>query len=143
MSPACYIPVMSSTTRTAIASKGAPAAIGPYSQAVVAPAGALVFCSGQIALDPTTGEMVGAGDVRAQTERVLENLGAVLAAAGASFATVVKTTIFLADLQDFGNVNEVYARYFPSQPPARATVQAAGLPRGALIEIDAIAAVGG
>jgi 2-iminobutanoate/2-iminopropanoate deaminase len=142
MSTSCYIPFMSSTTRTAIATKGAPAAIGPYSQAVVAPAGQLVFCSGQIALDPTTGEMVGAGDVRAQTERVLENLGAVLAAAGASFATVVKTTIFLADLQDFGNVNEVYARYFPSQPPARATVQAAGLPRGALIEIDAIAAVG-
>ena len=134
---------MSSTTRTAIAPKGAPAAIGPYSQAVVAPAGALVFCSGQIALDPTTGEMVGAGDVRAQTERVLENLGAVLVAAGASFASVVKTTIFLADLQDFGNVNEVYARYFPSQPPARATVQAAGLPRGALVEIDAIAVVGG
>jgi len=133
---------MSSTTRTAIATKGAPAAIGPYSQGVVAPAGQLVFCSGQIALDPVTGEMVGAGDVRAQTERVLQNLGAVLAAAGASFATVVKTTIFLADLQDFGNVNEVYARYFPSQPPARATVQAAGLPRGALIEIEAIAAVG-
>jgi 2-iminobutanoate/2-iminopropanoate deaminase len=134
---------MSSTTRTAIATKGAPAAIGPYSQAVVAPAGQLVFCSGQIALDPATGEMVGAGDVRAQTERVLENLGAVLAAAGASLATVVKTTIFLADLQDFGNVNEVYARYFPSQPPARATVQAAGLPRGALVEIEAIATVGG
>ena len=142
MSASCYILSMSSTTRTAIATKGAPAAIGPYSQAVVAPAGALVFCSGQIALDPATGEMVGAGDVRAQTERVLQNLGAVLAAAGASFATVVKTTIFLADLQDFGNVNEVYARYFPSQPPARATVQAAGLPRGALIEIEAIAAVG-
>jgi 2-iminobutanoate/2-iminopropanoate deaminase len=134
---------MSSTSRTAIATKGAPAAIGPYSQAVVAPAGSLVFCSGQIALDPTTGEMVGAGDVRTQTERVLDNLGAVLAAAGASFASVVKTTIFLADLQDFGNVNEIYARYFPSQPPARATVQAAGLPRGALVEIDAIAAVVG
>jgi 2-iminobutanoate/2-iminopropanoate deaminase len=142
MSASCYIPSMSSTTRTVIATKGAPAAIGPYSQGVVAPAGQLVFCSGQIALDPVTGEMVGAGDVRAQTERVLQNLGAVLAAAGASFATVVKTTIFLADLQDFGNVNEVYARYFPSQPPARATVQAAGLPRGALIEIEAIAAVG-
>jgi len=142
MSASCYILSMSSTTRTAIATKGAPAAIGPYSQGVVAPAGQLVFCSGQIALDPVTGEMVGAGDVRAQTERVLQNLGAVLAAAGASFATVVKTTIFLADLQDFGNVNEVYARYFPSQPPARATVQAAGLPRGALIEIEAIAAVG-
>ena len=142
MSASCYILSMSSTTRTAIATKGAPAAIGPYSQGVVAPAGQLVFCSGQIALDPVTGEMVGAGDVRAQTERVLQNLGAVLTAAGASFATVVKTTIFLADLRDFGNVNEVYARYFPSQPPARATVQAAGLPRGALIEIEAIAAVG-
>ena len=126
--------------KTIVATDAAPAAVGPYSQAVAA--GELVFCSGQIALDPVTGEMVGAGDVRAQTERVLENLGAVLAAAGASFATVVKTTIFLADLQDFGNVNEVYARYFPSQPPARATVQAAGLPRGALIEIEAIAAVG-
>jgi 2-iminobutanoate/2-iminopropanoate deaminase len=132
---------MSSTTRTAIATKGAPAAIGPYSQAVVAPAGQLVFCSGQIALDPATGEMVGAGDVRAQTERVLENLGAVLAAAGASFASVVKTTILLADLQDFGTVNEVYARYFGQSLPARATVQAAGLPKGALIEIDAIAVV--
>jgi 2-iminobutanoate/2-iminopropanoate deaminase len=130
-------------SRQVISSKGAPAAIGPYSQGVVAPAGRLVFCSGQIALDPATGEMVGAGDVRAQTERVLENLGAVLTAAGASFASVVKTTIFLADLQDFGNVNEVYARYFPSQPPARATVQAAGLPRGALVEIEAIAAVAG
>ena len=86
--------------------------------------------------------MVGAGDVRAQTERVLENLGAVLAAAGASFASVVKTTIFLADLQDFANVNEVYARYFGQALPARATVQAAGLPRGALVEIDAIATVG-
>jgi 2-iminobutanoate/2-iminopropanoate deaminase len=127
-------------SRQVISSKGAPAAIGPYSQGVVAPAGRLVFCSGQIALDPATGEMVGAGDVRAQTERVLENLGAVLTAAGASFASVVNV---LADLQDFGNVNEVYARYFPSQPPARATVQAAGLPRGALVEIEAIAAVAG
>ena len=86
--------------------------------------------------------MVGAGDVRAQTERVLENLGAVLAAGGASFGAVVKTTIFLADLQDFGAVNEIYGRYFPEKPPARATVQAAGLPKGALIEIEAIAALG-
>lgn len=115
----------------------APKAIGPYAQGVVA--GNMVFCSGQIPLDPTTGEMVGAGDVRLQTERVLENLGAVLAAAGASFASVVKTTIYLADLQDFGNVNEVYARYFPSAPPARATVEVAGLPKGALVEIEAIA----
>jgi len=103
----------------------------------------MVFCSGQIPLDPKTGEMVGAGDVRVQAARVLDNLGAVLAAAGASFAAVVKTTIFLADLQDFGAVNEVYARYFPREPPARATVQAAGLPRGALIEIEAIAVLGG
>lgn len=102
----------------------------------------MLFCSGQIPLDPRTGEMVGAGDVRAQAERVLQNLGAVLAAAGASFAQVVKTTIYLADLQDFGAVNEVYGRYFPQDPPARATVQAAGLPKGALVEIDAIASLG-
>jgi 2-iminobutanoate/2-iminopropanoate deaminase len=130
-------------TRQTISTAGAPKAIGPYSQAVVAPAGRLVFCSGQIPLDPASGEIVGAGDVRAQTERVLENLGAVLKAAGASFASVAKTTIFLADLQDFASVNEVYARYFPSAPPARATVQAAGLPKGALVEIEAIAVVEG
>ena len=127
--------------RKNISTENAPKAIGPYAQAVVANAGTLVFCSGQIPLDPKTGEMVGAGDVREQTERVLENLGAVLAAAGASFASVVKTTIFLADLQDFGNVNEIYARYFGQVLPARATVQAAGLPKGALVEIDAIATI--
>jgi 2-iminobutanoate/2-iminopropanoate deaminase len=126
-----------------VTTAGAPKAIGPYSQAVSAPAGRLLFCSGQIPLDPASGEMVGAGDVRAQAERVLENLGAVLTAGGASFESVVKTTIFLIDLGDFGAVNEIYARYFPSQPPARATVQAAGLPRGALIEIEAIAIVEG
>ena len=139
MSASCYILSMSSTTRTAIATKGAPAAIGPYSQGVVAPAGQLVFCSGQIPLDPATGEMVGAADVAAQTRRVLDNLRAVLEAAGASLATVVKTTIYLADLGDFGTVNEVYAKYFPAPAPARATVQVAGLPRGALVEIDAVA----
>ncbi len=85
--------------------------------------------------------MVGAGDVRAQTERVLQNLGAVLTAGGASFASVVKTTIYLTDLQDFGAVNEVYARFFTNDPPARATVQVAGLPKGALVEIDAVAAL--
>ncbi|HXU03892.1 MAG TPA: RidA family protein [Polyangia bacterium] len=127
--------------RKNISTESAPKAIGPYAQAVIAPAGNLVFCSGQIPLDPKTGEMVGAGDVRVQCERVLENLGAVLTAAGASFASVVKTTIFLADLQDFGAVNEVYGRYFAKDPPARATVQAAGLPKGALIEIEAIAAL--
>jgi len=123
--------------RETISTGDAPKAIGPYSHAVRA--GGLLFCSGQIPLDPATGEMVGAGDVRVQADRVLQNLGAVLAAAGGSFAAVVKTTIYLADLQDFGAVNEVYARYFPGSPPARATVQAAGLPKGALVEIDAIA----
>ena len=125
--------------RKNISTETAPKAIGPYAQAVVASAGTLVFCSGQIPLDPKTGEMVGAGDVRVQCERVLENLGAVLAAAGASFASVVKTTIFLADLQDFGAVNEVYGRYFAKDPPARATVEVAKLPKGALVEIDCVA----
>lgn len=127
--------------REIIYTKDAPRAIGPYAQGVLVSGTRMLFCSGQIPLDPGTGEMVGAGDVRAQAERVLENLGAVLAAAGASFAAVAKTTIFLADLQDFGAVNEVYARYFPANPPARATVQAAGLPKGALVEIEAIAVV--
>ena len=127
--------------RKTISTGGAPKAIGPYSQAVVAPAGRLVFCSGQIPIDPATGEMVGASDVRVQTKRVLDNLGAVLAAAGASFESVVKTTIFLADLQDFGTVNEIYAGYFGGSPPARATVQAAGLPKSALVEIEAIASI--
>ena len=125
--------------REIISTTDAPRAIGPYSQGVIAAGARMLFCSGQIPLDPVTGEMVGAGDVRAQTERVLQNLGAVLAAAGASFAAVAKTTIFLADLRDFAAVNEVYARYFGDRPPARATVQAAGLPRGALVEIEAIA----
>ena len=130
-------------SRQIVNTAGAPKAIGPYSQAVIAPAGRLLFCSGQIPLDPLTGEMVGAGDVRAQATRVLENLGAVLAAGGASFGSVVKTTIFLADLQDFGAVNEIYGRFFPTNPPARATIQAAGLPKGALVEIEAIATVAG
>jgi len=129
--------------RQIISTAAAPKAIGPYAQAVVVPAGRMVFCSGQIPLDPTTGEMVGASDVRVQAKRVLDNLGAVLAAAGASFESVVKTTIYLADLQDFGTVNEIYGGYFGKDPPARATVQAAGLPKGALIEIDAIAVLGG
>jgi 2-iminobutanoate/2-iminopropanoate deaminase len=128
-------------SRQIISTAGAPKAIGPYSQAVVVPAGRLLFCSGQIPLDPKTGEMVGAGDVRAQAQRVMENLGAVLVAAGVSFDAIVKTTIFLSDLQDFAAVNEIYGTYFPHDPPARATVQAAGLPKGALIEIEAIAAL--
>lgn len=123
--------------RRVVKSDAAPKAIGPYSQAIVA--GGFVFCSGQIALDPTTGELVGASDVRAQTTRVMENLKGVLEGAGSSFAAVVRTTIFLADMGDFGAVNEIYGQYFPSEPPARATVQVAALPRGALVEIDAVA----
>jgi 2-iminobutanoate/2-iminopropanoate deaminase len=95
-----------------------------------------------IALDPETGEMIGASDVAAQTRRALDSLRAVLEAAGSSLAQVVKTTIYLADLGDFGTVNEIYAGYFAAEPPARATVQVAGLPRGALVEIDAIALAG-
>jgi 2-iminobutanoate/2-iminopropanoate deaminase len=125
-----------------IATTDAPKAIGPYAQAVaVSPPGTLVFCSGQIPLDPQTGEVVGAGDIRAQTDRVMRNLAAVLTAAGASLAAVVKTTIYLTDLQEFAAVNEVYARYFLERPPARATVQVTGLPRGVQVEIDAIAVV--
>lgn len=126
-------------TRMAVSSPDAPKAIGPYSQAIAA--NGLLFCSGQIPLDPRSGEMVGASDVRAQARQVMENLRAVLTAGGASFASVVKCTIFLADLGDFSAVNEVYASYFTSEPPARATVQVAGLPKGALVEIDAIAVV--
>lgn len=127
--------------RSIVRTEAAPAAIGPYSQAVVVPVGdgkRMVFCSGQIPLDPATGQMV-TGDVEAQTRQVLENLHAVLAAAGGSFANVVKTTIFLADMGDFAAVNGVYGERFASDPPARATVQAARLPRDARVEIDAIA----
>lgn len=124
------------TTHQAVQTAGAPAAIGPYSQAVVA--GGMVYCSGQIPLDPATGQMV-AGDVSAQTRRVLDNLGAVLAAAGSSLAHVVKTSIFLADLNDFAAVNAVYAEYFSGVLPARATVQVSRLPRNARVEIDCVA----
>lgn len=119
----------------------APAPVGPYSQAVVVPIGEgkrMMFCSGQIALDPATGVLVE-GDVAAQTRQLLENLGAVLAAAGASYADVVRTTIFLADMDDFATVNAIYAERFTAAPPARSTVQAAKLPKAALVEIDAIA----
>ncbi len=117
----------------------APAAIGPYSQAVVA--GGLVFCSGQIPLDPATGEMVPGG-IEEQTRRVLENLGAVLQAAGSGLDRVVKTTVFLADMGDFGAMNRVYAEFFGDDPPARAAVEAAALPRGARVEIEAVALLG-
>jgi 2-iminobutanoate/2-iminopropanoate deaminase len=116
----------------------APKAIGPYAQAVVA--GGFVFASGQIPIDPKTGEFV-AGGIGEQTEQVLRNLAEVLAAAGSSFAQVVKTTVYLADMNDFAAMNEVYGRYFAAEPPARATVQAARLPRDARVEIDVIALV--
>ena len=124
------------TTKRAVEAASAPKAIGPYSQAIVA--GNLVFCSGQIPLDPATGQLVE-GDIKVQTRRVLDNLGAVLAAAGSGFDKVVRTTIFLTDLGDFNAVNEVYGGYFQTMPPARATVQVAALPRGSRVEIDAIA----
>ncbi|MBL8912436.1 MAG: RidA family protein [Archangium sp.] len=126
--------------RDVIQTDQAPKAIGPYSQAIAASGPKTLYCSGQIPLDPVTGEMVGGGDVVAQTERVMKNLEAVLAAGGMTFANVVRCGIFLTDLSgDFAKVNEVYARYFPSNPPARATVQVSALPRGSKVEIDCIA----
>jgi 2-iminobutanoate/2-iminopropanoate deaminase len=134
------IPMNSTTNeRKKIATPSAPAAIGPYSQAIAA--GGLVHCSGQIALDPKSGNLI-AGDVGAQTERVLENLKAVLAAAGSDFSRVVKCTVYLKSIDDFGAMNAVYGRYFSgSEPPARATVEVARLPKGALVEIDCMALV--
>ncbi|HZY98949.1 MAG TPA: RidA family protein [Candidatus Baltobacteraceae bacterium] len=114
----------------------APKPIGPYSQAVMT--GHELYCSGQIALDPHTGEMID-GDVAAQAERAIANLGAVLCAAGYSFADVVKTTLFLVDMNDFAVVNKIYEKYFDMGKPARSTVAVAALPRGARIEIDCIA----
>ena len=124
--------------RKVIHTDKAPGAIGPYSQAIVA--GGLVFTAGQIGLDPASGEL--AGDVAYQTQRAMQNLREVLAAAGADFNDVVKTTIYLVDLDDFIEVNDVYAAYFKDGPPARSTVQVAALPMGALVEIDMVAAVG-
>lgn len=119
-----------------VSTEKAPKAIGPYSQAVAA--GDLIFTSGQIALDPKTQQMVD-GDIRAQTERVMDNLAAVLDAAGTGFESVVKATIFVVDLGDFATVNEVYGNRFPRSPPARSTVQVAALPKGARVEIELIA----
>jgi 2-iminobutanoate/2-iminopropanoate deaminase len=116
----------------------APKAIGPYSQAIKS--NGLLFLSGQVALDPQTGEFVGS-DVRQQTERVFENIKGVLEAAGANLNHVVKTTVFLKDMNDFAAMNEVYARYFTAAPPARSTVQAARLPKDALVEIEVIASL--
>jgi 2-iminobutanoate/2-iminopropanoate deaminase len=130
--------------RTQVTTADAPAAIGPYSQAIVVALGGgakMVFTSGQIALDPKTSAMV-AGDIAAQTHQVIANLRAVLGAAGASFAHVVKTTIYLADMADFAAVNEIYGKAFTAAPPARSTVQAAGLPKNARVEIDMVAVIG-
>ena len=122
--------------KEAVSSPGAPKAIGPYSQAVRA--GQLLFVSGQVPLDPATGQMVE-GDIAAQTRRVFDNLAAVLKAGGRSFADVVRTTVFLADTNDFTAVNDVYGTYFSTPYPARATVQVARLPKDARVEIDVIA----
>ena len=123
-------------TRQAVSTSGAPAAIGPYSQGIAVDG--FVFCSGQVGLDPATGELVDGG-VQAQVDRALRNLSAVLDAAGLTMADVVKTTLFLADIGDFAAVNAVYARHMPDPPPARSTFAVGALPKGALVEVDAIA----
>ena len=122
--------------RDAVSTSAAPAAIGPYSQAIRA--GSLLFVSGQIPLDPETSVLVD-GDIKVQTHRVFRNLAGILEAAGSSLDRVVRTTVFLADLNDFTEMNEVYGKFFPEVPPARSTVQVARLPRDARVEIDAIA----
>ena len=125
--------------RETVSTENAPKAIGPYSQAVVW--NGIAYLSGQIPLNPANNQLLE-GDITAQTERVLENLKAVLEACGASLESVLKTTVFLKDMSDFPKMNEVYSRYFVTNPPARSTVQAAKLPRDVSVEIDAIAAVG-
>lgn len=122
--------------REAVATSDAPQAIGPYSQAIKA--AGLVFLAGQIPLDPASGRLVE-GDIAAQTRRVLDNVGGILAAAGAGFGDVVKTTVFLVDMGDFAAMNAIYAEYFPAPPPARSTVEVSRLPRDVRIEIDVIA----
>jgi len=123
-------------TRQAVSTGGAPAAIGPYSQAISIDG--FVFCSGQVGIDPSTGELVPGG-IEAEAERAMRNLAAVLDAAGASTGDLIKTTIFLADIADFAAVNAIYARHVPDPPPARSTVGVAALPRGARVEIEAVA----
>ena len=124
---------------TVISTPHAPQAIGPYSQAVIS--NGLAFLSGQIPLDPATGQVIE-GDITWQTERVIENLKSVLEAAGSSLGHVVKTTVYLKDMEEFAKMNAVYARYFPENPPARSTVEAARLPRDVRVEIDCIASLG-
>jgi len=126
--------------RQAVSTPSAPAAIGPYSQAIKVPAGNLLFLSGQIPLDSASGAMVSGG-IEEQTRQVFANIGAILEAAGATFDSVVSATVYVADLNDFAKVNEIYATYFTSPAPARATVQVARLPKDALVEIQVIAAL--
>lgn len=125
--------------RQAVSTPSAPKAIGPYSQAIRA--GSLLFVSGQVPIDPATGQIVN-GDIAAQTHRVFQNIGEILKAGGASFDHVVRTTVFLADMNDFAAMNEAYATYFTTPAPARATVQVSRLPRDARVEIDVIASFG-
>ncbi|MCA1990437.1 MAG: RidA family protein [Coleofasciculus sp. S288] len=128
-------------TRRVIRTDGAPAPVGPYNQAIAA-SGQMLFVAGQIALDPNTGEIVGANDIVKQTERVMANLEAVLAAAGAKTQDIVKTTVFLADMNDFAAMNQVYGQYFDeASAPARACVQVSRLPKDVLVEIDCIAII--
>lgn len=122
--------------REVVLTKDSPPPVGPYSQAIKA--GGFIFAAGQIAIDPATGKLID-GDVKAQTERVLKNLSAVLAAAGTSMDRAVKVTVFLKNISDFAAMNEVYGKFFPDAPPARSTIQAAGLARDALVEIDVVA----
>ncbi len=129
---------MTSTIKEVISTEGAPKAIGPYSQAIRA--GGFLFTSGQVAIDPSTQQVI-AGDVAAQTDRVLKNLAAILQASGSAFDKVVRTTVFLKNMGDFAAMNEVYARYFTLAPPARSTVEVARLPKDVLVEIDVIALV--
>jgi 2-iminobutanoate/2-iminopropanoate deaminase len=125
------------STRTIISTENAPKAIGPYSQAVKA-SGSFVFISGQLGLDPKTGDFVST-DIEGQTEQVLKNMGEILKASGSSYDKVVKTTILLKDIKDFPKVNEIYGKYFPSNSPARATYAVSALPKGGLVEIEAVA----
>jgi 2-iminobutanoate/2-iminopropanoate deaminase len=129
---------MKGTMREVISTEGAPKAIGPYSQAIRA--GGLLFTSGQVAIDPATQQVV-AGDVSVQTDRVLKNVSAILQASGSSLDQVVRCTVFLKNMGDFGAMNEVYGKYFKQAPPARSTVEVARLPKDVLVEIDAIALV--
>ncbi len=125
--------------RTIIQTTGAPAALGPYSQGVLVEGGRTLYIAGQLPIDPQTGYLVGDGDIRFQTERVLDNIGAILKEAAMGFHDLVKVGIFLANFDDFGVVNEVYGSRFSDSPPARTTVEIARFPKGFLIEIDAIA----